>query len=244
MNCTTVDCAEEDGYVLEECNGNGEFGGSSVEQYENWNSRKLADYVEQFGLKNYGSMIVTHKITGKVAPLLTDSDLKEMGMTVVGDRLRFKQLILQLGRKARYVSRDKPIWRGEEQRYYSIVEKELSTCFGIFPDDPTTYKLLDSSIKIKRVEPTKVGPVRLFCCYEYSMKNIDLARVKDVEVLNVAAPCPQRVMCCAQGFDLVELHPTESSYGKLVLKLGCGDGEKVCRMILTQVEKNQIIERE
>ena len=76
------------------------------------------------------------------------------------------------------------------------------------------------------------------------MKNIDLARVKDVEVMNVAAPCPQRVMCCANGQDLVELHPTESSFGKLVLKVGPGEGEQVCKLILTQVEKNQIIERE
>jgi SAM domain (Sterile alpha motif) len=127
-----MDCAHDGAYVLEE--GNGDFGGIGVERYEVWSSRKLADYVEQYGLKGYGSMIVTHKITGKVAPLLTDSDLKEMGMTVVGDRLRFKQLILQLGRKARYIARDKPIWRGEEQRYFSVVEKELFTCFGLFPD--------------------------------------------------------------------------------------------------------------
>ena len=132
MNCAAIDCAENGGYVLEE--GNGDFGGSSVEQYENWNARKLAEYVEESGLKSYASMIITHKITGKVASLLTDDDLKEMGMTVVGDRLRFKQLILQLGRKARYTARDKPVWRGEEQRYYSMMEKELCTCFGIFPD--------------------------------------------------------------------------------------------------------------
>lgn len=110
--------------------------------------------------------------------------------------------------------------------------------------DPTTYKLLESSIKIKRVDPAQFGPIRCFCCYEYTLKNIDLARVKDVEVMNVSAPCPQRVCCCAKGQDLVELHPTESSYGKLVLKVGAGDGEQVCKMILTQVEKNQIIERE
>ena len=130
-----MDCGDQTGYVLDE--GNGEFGGTSVEQYENWNARKLADYVEKAGLKSYASMIITHKITGKVAPLLTDADLKEMGMTVVGDRLRFKSLILQLGRKARYTARDKPIWRGEEQRYFSMAEKEFFTCFGLFPDGKT-----------------------------------------------------------------------------------------------------------
>jgi len=137
MNCAAMDCASNGAYVLnegEEEEGNGDFGGQGIVQYENWNARKFADYVENAGLRNYSSMIVTHKITGKVAKLLTDADLKEMGMTVVGDRLRFKQLILQLGRRARYNARDKPLWRGEEQRYYSACEKEIFTCFGAFPD--------------------------------------------------------------------------------------------------------------
>jgi len=103
---------------------------------------------------------------------------------------------------------------------------------------------MENSLKIKRVDPARWGPIRCFCCYEYSLKNIDLARVKDVELINVPAPCPQRVCCCANGQDLVELHPTESAYGKLVLKLSAGNGEDVCRKILTQVEKNQILDRE
>ena len=82
------------------------------------------------------------------------------------------------------------------------------------------------------------------CCYEYSLKNIELGRVKDAEVVNIAAPCPQRVLCCADGSDLVELHATESNSNKLVLKVAAGQGEQLCKMILTQVEKNQIMDRD
>ena len=134
MNCGAVEFDEGDFSMLEERTGTGDFRTLGVEQYENWNARQVAHYVEESGLKSYASMIITHKITGKVVSLLTDEDLKEMGMTVVGDRLRFKQLILKLGRKSRYTGRNKPLWRGEEQRYHSKVEKELNTCFGLLPD--------------------------------------------------------------------------------------------------------------
>ena len=110
--------------------------------------------------------------------------------------------------------------------------------------DPTTYKLYQNSIKIKKVDPVEFGPIQCSCCYDYSMKSIDLAKVKDVEVMSVSAPCHKRFLCCAKGEDLVELHPTDNSYGNLVLKVGPGDGQKVSRLILAQVEKNQIIERD
>lgn len=91
----------------------------------------------------------------------------------------------------------------------------------------------------------KLGPIRCICCYDYSLKSFDLARVKDLDLINISAPCPQRVCCGAPGYDLVEVHPTSDEYGsKLVLKLPGGTGEKVCRKIMNQVEKNQIEERD
>lgn len=138
MTCIGVDCSNTKAdYLLEEEGGGGDFGAASnpvVEPYEHWSARKLAAYVEANGLKNYGTMIVTHKITGKVAPLLTDTDLKEMGMTIIGDRLRFRQILLTLGRKSRFNSRIKALWRGEEQRYHTDIEKDIWTCCGVFPE--------------------------------------------------------------------------------------------------------------
>lgn len=76
------------------------------------------------------------------------------------------------------------------------------------------------------------------------MRNIDLSKVKDVEFINVAAPCPQRVCCCANGSDLVEIHPNDTTYRKVVLKLKAGEGQEACKKILTQVEKNQVMQRD
>ena len=130
MSCTN--CLENDSYVLAE--DSGDFGGNDAQPYLNWTSRQLADHVEKAGLKNYATMIITHKITGKVAPLLTDADLKEMGMTVVGDRMRFKQLLLSLGRRARCAGNETPLWTVKEQKYYTPFEQHVCTVCGIFPD--------------------------------------------------------------------------------------------------------------
>ena len=110
--------------------------------------------------------------------------------------------------------------------------------------DPTTYKLTNSTLKIKRVDPARFGPFKCICCYEYSSKSIELARVEGAEVLPVAAPFPQRVFCCADGSDLVVLRPTESKYNSLRLKVPPGQGQHLCKMILAQVEKNQVMDRD
>ena len=44
--------------------------------YESWSSEQLAGYFKSAGLGQYGAKVVEHKITGELAPLLTESDLK------------------------------------------------------------------------------------------------------------------------------------------------------------------------
>jgi hypothetical protein len=50
-----------------------------AEGFEEWDAQKLAEYFKKAGVGEYGEMFITHKITGRLAPLLTDLDLKEMG---------------------------------------------------------------------------------------------------------------------------------------------------------------------
>ena len=49
----------------------------------------------------------SYKQTGSIAPQLNDSDLKDMGIEIVGDRCRFRHVIKAMGRKARQVQRNK-----------------------------------------------------------------------------------------------------------------------------------------
>ena len=110
-----------------------------VKDFESWTAPRMADYLKKAGLGEYGEIFINHKITGRLSPLLTDADLKEMGISIIGDRLRIKALILALGRKVRYDTRTKVIWEGEERLYFSDLEKVLHTCCGLFPDGKAIY---------------------------------------------------------------------------------------------------------
>jgi hypothetical protein len=83
----------------------------------------------------------------------------------------------------------------------------------------------------------------LCCWFKYSLTNIDLSKVDDIEVIDTKAPCPQRVCCCANGRDLIEVHTVDRKE-KYILKVAEGQGEPVSNLILNQVESAQVIDRD
>jgi hypothetical protein len=104
---------------------------------------------------------------------------------------------------------------------------------------------MTNHLKIKQVTPARCGPIKLCCCFSYSINNVDLTKVNDVDVLGEPAPCCVRICCCAPGRDLVEIQtPTQNPDGKIILSLKMGEGERVSNLIMHQVEEAQIIERD
>jgi hypothetical protein len=59
------------------------------------------------------------------APLLSDDDLKEMGITVVGDRLMFKHHLKDLSRRERFNKRIETHWEGEERIFFNETEQSV-----------------------------------------------------------------------------------------------------------------------
>lgn len=214
---------------------------SQINGYESWNSEMLADYFEKHGLGDYREVIMYHRITGKIAPQLTDSDLKDMGVKIVGDRCRFRHLLKALGRKARSVQRNKLIWGGAERVFFGKLDWCVGTCVGLCPVDPSTYKLTNNHLRIRTVEPVRVGPIRLCCCAKYSTNNIDLTHVDDLDTEGVPAPCLQKCFCCADGKEILEVSTNEGDFNVIVRE---GDGDRVSNLIMNQVEECQMIERD
>uniref|UniRef100_A0A7S2UKF3 SAM domain-containing protein n=1 Tax=Attheya septentrionalis TaxID=420275 RepID=A0A7S2UKF3_9STRA len=233
--------ALQDEYILQE----GETKSTRFEGYETWGPLELAAHFKENGLGDYQELLVHHKITGKLAPLLKDVDLRDMGITCVGDRLRFQQLIANMKRKARATTRSHTVWVGEERIYFSDIEKCFLTCAGVCPDDPSTYKLTSNHLKLKTVKPFRIGPIKMCCCHEYTINNIDLTNVTDVDVIGVPAPCLLRACCCAKGKDILELQTAKALLnGKMVLTLKGGEGDGVSEIIMNQVEESQVMERD
>lgn len=216
----------------------------TLTDFHEWDEEKLGNYFRRRGLGSYCETLKQHKITGRVVPLLSDSDLKEMGVNVVGDRLMFKRHLKELSSCERFNRRIESLWEGEERIFFSDCDKSIWTLGGFFPVDPSTYKLTTNHLKVKKVQPVRCGPVRL-CCFgvSYVSNNIDLSKVDDVDVFHTPAPCIHRSFCCSKGKDLVEVESRFEKGGKIFLTLEEGHGEAVANLILNQVEESQKMER-
>jgi len=220
---------------------------SGTDSYETWSAEQLAEFISKDGLAEYKECIIKHKITGKLAPLLSELDLKEMGISCIGDRLRFRQIVDTLKRKSRMMNRTRCIWEGEERLYFAPVMECICTGAGCYPADPSTYKLMPNYVKIRSVHPVRIGPIRLCCCNEYSTNNVDLTNVADVDVNGIAAPCFQRFLCCAPGKDIVNIEIRGYGGGELLnhkLILREDEGDRVASLIMNSVEECQRMERE
>uniref|UniRef100_A0A6S8T5V4 SAM domain-containing protein n=1 Tax=Chaetoceros debilis TaxID=122233 RepID=A0A6S8T5V4_9STRA len=220
---------------------------SEIDTSHEWSPKQLSEYLTRQGLGEYSECIVKHKISGKLAPLLSELDLKEMGITCIGDRLRFRLLVENLKRRARSHNRTRCIWEGEERVFYSAGMEIICTCFGCCPTDPSTYKLMSNFIKIKTVRPLRIGRLRLCCCNQYTVNNVDLTNVADVDVNGVPAPCCERILCCAPGKDIVDIEIRGYGGGDLMnhkLILREAEGDRVAELVMNSVEESQRIERE
>ena len=212
--------------------------------YQDWNEDQLGLFFRHRGLGAYCSTLKEHNITGRLAPHLSDDHLKEMGINCVGDRLMFRHYLKDLSRQERYRKRVESLWEGKEQIFFSGYDKNCWTMCGFCPVDPSTYKLSRNHLKVKKVQPVRLGPIRL-CCFgaSYVSNNIDLSKVDDVDVMGIPAPCWQRTCCCASGKDLVEVESRFEKDGKVTLALPEGHGEVLANLILNQVEESQKMER-
>jgi hypothetical protein len=108
--------------------------GGDTTNFDKWTPQELVIFLKKAGLADYGEVFLKHRISGRLAPLLTDANLKEMGIFIVGDRLRIMAVIHALGRKVRYDHRTKIWWEGTERLYFSDIEKGFWTCGGCCPD--------------------------------------------------------------------------------------------------------------
>lgn len=96
-----------------------------ISNYHEWDEDRLGLFFRKRGLGGYCAVLKTHKITGALAPLLQDSDLKELGIDIVGDRLMFKHHLKELSRRERFNKRIETHWEGIEQVFFNEREQAI-----------------------------------------------------------------------------------------------------------------------
>merc|ERR1719218_200507 len=61
-----------------------------------WDGEQLATWLDALGLSHVAPAFLDHNINGGTVFLLTEDHLRDLGLTVVGDRLYFIDLLTQL----------------------------------------------------------------------------------------------------------------------------------------------------
>mmetsp|Transcript_12212 Transcript_12212/g.26937 ORF Transcript_12212/g.26937 Transcript_12212/m.26937 type:complete len:225 (-) Transcript_12212:123-797(-) len=213
-------------------------------KFEEWTTEQLHDYLKSRANDlggDYSELFANQKIDGKVAHRLKDSDLKEMGVEAVGDRLRLVEEFEKISKAQQQKDREKTLWTGEEVLYVNGIQGCCQTGCGCCPDDPSQYSLSGTHLTIKSDKIRRCGPIK--CCFghSYVTDNVDLTHVKDVDVEGKSPTCAQ-ACCCGKPLEMVII--TADPDGKKTLTLDVGEGDKLSKLIMNQVELMQRMERD
>lgn len=101
------------------------------ENFEKWTPEELADYIQRReSIGNYAELFRDQKIDGSIAHSITDDDLKEMGVSAIGDRKRICEALESLKQAKHQKDREKVLWVGREEMYWGGCDKCWQTCCG------------------------------------------------------------------------------------------------------------------
>lgn len=206
---------------------------------EEWDSIQVAEYLKSKDLGDYSEMFIENNVTGAVAHRLDNKSLAEIGVQKVGDRLQVMQALETLKKARKLQEREKVIWTGVENQYFSCYDENCATCCGCIPDIPSEYTIKANTLEIKTQYPNMCGPVK--CCYGHSWEidNIDISEIRDIDLKLVAPSCFLGICCCGDPIVTVIIKTDKET----ILKLEEGQGEEVQLKIKNQVEAMQILER-
>lgn len=223
-------------YDLNENNG---------KNFEDWTAQELAQYFkEKTDLDDdYAELLQKQKVDGRVAPQLTEEDLRHMGIDTVGDRKRVMAAIETLKKAKDINDRSKVLWQGEEVLYLSCWQWCCETGCGCCPQDPEQYTLVYNHLSIKKPNENRCGPC--ICCFGHSFEidNIDISNIQDVDVDGIPPPCFQQCCCGAKMQEHVKMQVSNDPNNRVILKLPKGTGQEVAAKIKNQVEVMQRMER-
>jgi len=139
-----------------------------------------------------------HRISGSgtILPLLGESQLREMGFSLVGPRLLFGKALRKVQKGLRMQQRNQVLWQAEENRlgpWGGCLPYAFPFCCCAQP--PASYKLNAYKLSLTTLDAS--CPLCAQCCgYSFSTSNIDLTNIEDVDVIATEP-------CCSYGMGVV-----------------------------------------
>jgi len=162
--------------------------------YETWSPEEVADYFATKGFGDYRRIFVENELSGDRIVLMTQEDVPDLGIEIVGHRVGILKVLRGLKTKARMQLRKHEIAR-EEQAYDGcwLAERFYTMC-GLCPRDPDQYILKAGKLQIKEFNVFRIfGSWKCICMGgQWHNDNITLDRIKDVDTIVTTSG----VCCC------------------------------------------------
>merc|ERR1719277_510535 len=156
-----------------------------LENLENMTPEDVAKYFEKRGFGEHGDVWLHHRVNGDRLILLTVDDVKQLGITSIGDRMGIQRELdlLKLGASRRL--RNMTIVEHREAYEGSDCEKAFYTCFGLFPRDEDVYTLTASSLRLQQYNYARICGSWKCTCLGTAVQtdNISLDQIRDVDTL-------------------------------------------------------------
>merc|ERR1719367_476533 len=86
----------------------------SIMGYESWSPEQVADYFATKGFGDYRSIFVDNELSGDRIVLMTQEDVPDLGIEIIGHRVGILKVLRDLKTKARMQLRKHEIARVEE----------------------------------------------------------------------------------------------------------------------------------
>lgn len=149
-----------------------------------WSVEEVTTWLCDLGFTSAATAFRQHGIDGALLSKLSENLLKEMGMTIIGQRLLLLNEIVKIQAISRTQWRNTVIWTGEQYR--------PGPCYNLLPYNfpwhcepcitrPDIYKLTNSKVNVLTVQKKCQTPCTAWCGFYMYSNNIDLTSLKKVD---------------------------------------------------------------
>jgi len=204
----------------------------------NWNTKAVVDWLTAMRLQEHAQNFRAQRITGDVLPLLSEDHLKELGVTIIGERVALLAAIGKLRHGAANRHRFRILWEENAQIYTTGPCGWIGSQCCCVPccEDPDHYKLTGSTLVV--IEVDKKTYNSLCCTTSKVTRNIDLSTIAGVTAIHASSLCD----CgCAADEVHVQLNSELGLDEVRPLKIKKGEGDRVTKLIQSALEDAQML---
>jgi len=150
-----------------------------------WSVQQVQEFWANRGYAEHAEVWERHDITGDRLVALSADDVRELGITSIGDRMGMQKDLEAMRLVYRKLMRNKVLAKHHEAFDGSQLQLCLHTCCGCLPRDPDKYTLTASGLRMDEYDIPRICGIWKCMCWggNLHVDNISLDQIRDVDVM-------------------------------------------------------------